>query len=187
MTDFNLYTETTAPEAAQPTLNTAKAAFGFVPNLLGTLAESPAAVESYLTLAGLVDKTSLSPVERQVVLLTASFENTCTYCMAAHSTIAQGAGMSAEVLNALRAGATLPDAKLEALADFTRTVVRERGFVGDAALNAFLNAGYTKANVFDVILGVTLKTLSNYSNHIAETPVDAPFQPQAWDKPANAA
>ena len=183
MTDFTVYTETNAPEASRPTLNTAKTAFGFVPNLLGMLAESPAAVETYLTLAGLMDKTSLTPVERQVVLLTASFENTCTYCMAAHSTVAKGAGMTDDTLVGLRAGRALADAKLNALADFTRQVVRERGFVSETDVTTFLAAGFTKANVFDVIVGVSLKTLSNYTNHIAETPVDAAFQPQAWTKP----
>lgn len=184
MTDFNQYDATNAPEAARPLLNTAKAAYGFVPNLLATMAESPAILEGYMTLAGILDKSTLSPAERQVVLLTASYENGCTYCMAAHSVIAQGAGLSEDAIAAIRNGSTLPDAKQEALAEFTRVIVRERGFANEAAVNAFLGAGFTKANIFDVILGVSLKTMSNYTNHIAETPVDAAFQPQAWTKPA---
>lgn len=183
MADFQLYSETNAPEAARPVLNTAKAAFGFVPNLLGTLAESPATAEAYLTLAGLVDKTSLTPAERQVVLLTASYENTCHYCMAAHSTIARGAGLGEAAIAALRDGRALPDARLEALAQFTRIIVRERGYASEADIAAFLAAGFTKANVFDVILATALKTISNYANHVAETPVDAAFQPQVWTRP----
>ena len=186
MTEFNLYDETYAPEAARPVLATAKGAIGFVPNLLGTLAESPAAAEAYLTLAGIVDKTSLSPAERQIVLLTVSYENTCHYCMAAHSTLAGGAGVDAATLTALRTGTPLPDARQEALARFTRTMVRERGYANDTDIKAFLDAGFTKANIFDVITATALKTISNYANHIAETPVDAPFQAQTWAKPAAA-
>ncbi|WP_430431570.1 carboxymuconolactone decarboxylase family protein [Oceanicaulis sp.] len=183
MTEFNLYDETNAPEAARSILNTAKGAFGFVPNLLGTLAESPAAAEAYLTLAGIVDKTSLSPAERQIVLLTVSYENTCHYCMAAHSTLAGGAGVDAATLDALRSGAALPDARQDALAQFARTLVQERGYASEADIKAFLDAGFTKANIFDVITATALKTISNYANHVAETPVDEAFEPQSWTRP----
>lgn len=186
MTDFNLYDETNAPEAARPVLATAKGAFGFVPNLLGTLAESPAAAEAYLTLASIVGKTSLSPAERQIVLLTASYENTCHYCMAAHSVIAQGAGLSDAAITAIRKGAALQDPKHDALARFTRTMVQQRGYASDEDVTAFLNAGFTKANIFDVIIAIAQKTISNYANHIAETPVDEAFKPQTWTKPAAA-
>tara|TARA_A100001391_G_scaffold160599_1_gene119296 strand:- start:264 stop:836 length:573 start_codon:yes stop_codon:yes gene_type:complete len=186
MTEFNLYDETNAPEAARPVLKTAKGAFGFVPNLLGTLAESPATAEAYLTLAGIVDKTSLTPAERQVVLLAVSYENTCHYCMAAHSTLAGGAGVDAATLDALRSGAALPDARLDALAQFARTMVQERGYASEADIKAFLDAGFTKANIFDVITATALKTISNYANHIAETPVDDAFKPQTWTKAAAA-
>jgi len=140
-------------------------------------------VEAYATLSGIYGKASLSAPEQQIVLLTASFENDCSYCMAAHSTVALGAGLSEPALAAIREGRALPDARQNALSDFTRAVVRERGFAGQAAIDAFLAAGFTRANIFDVITGVALKTMSNYTNHIAETPVDAAFAPQAWSKP----
>jgi uncharacterized peroxidase-related enzyme len=186
MTDYAIYDETNAPEASRPTLQAVKSKYGFIPNLLGEFAESPAAVEAYAALSGIYGKTQLSAPEQQIVLLTASFENDCTYCMAAHSTVAKGAGLSDEALSAIRDGRALPDVRQNALADFTRAIVRERGFAGQAAVDAFLAAGFTRANIFDVVTGVALKTMSNYTNHIAETPVDDAFAPQAWTKPAPA-
>lgn len=184
MADFQVHSIESAPEGAKSTLTAAKAGFGFLPNLLGVLAESPAAAEAYVTLAGLFDKTGLTPAERQVVLLTVSTINGCEYCVAAHSGLAKAARLSDADLDALRAGDPLPDAKLEALARFTRTLLAKKGWADEADLEAFYAAGYTKANVFDVILGVSFKTISNYANHVADTPLDAVFQANAWTKAA---
>lgn len=184
MAEYTIHTTDTAPEAAQPTLKAAKAAYGFLPNLLGVLAESPAAVEAYVTLAGLFDKTGLTPAERQVVLLAVSAENECEYCVAAHTGAGKAAGLSAGSLDALRAGGALPEAKLDALAAFTRAVVESRGHVGEDHLQAFYDAGYGLAHVFDVILGVGFKTISNYASHVADIPLDAAFKPNAWARAA---
>ncbi len=180
MSRFNVHTLETAPAASKEHLATAKAAFGFVPNLIGVLAASPSAAQAYLVLGDLMSKTSLTAVEREVVLLAASRTNTCGYCMAAHSTVAQGAKMPEAVLSALRAGEVLPDEKLEALRRFTVALVEQRGHVDSDGVSAFLAAGYTEANVLDVVLGTTMKTLSNYTNNVAHTPVDAAFQRWNW-------
>lgn len=183
MSRFDVLNESNAPQASLATFEAVKENYGFLPNLMGILGASPAAVEAYATLSGIFGKTDLTPVEQQVVLQTVNFENNCTYCVAAHSGISQRVGMADDVLEALRNGTTLPDAKLEALSAFTRIVVRERGYASDDQIDAFLAAGYTKGNVLDVVLGVSLKTLSNYTNHIAETPLDGVFQGFAWTRP----
>jgi AhpD family alkylhydroperoxidase len=154
-----------------------------VPNLLGTLAESPQTLKGYLALAGLFEETSLSPEERQVVLLAVSFENACEYCMAAHSMGARRQGVAAHVIDALRNGAALPDARLEALRVFAQAVVRQRGWAEREA-ESFVEAGFTKAQLLDVVLGVAQKTLSNYVNHLAHTPLDAALEPEKWHKSA---
>lgn len=176
---FPVHTRDTAPERARATLAQVEKAFGFIPNLTGMLAESPAALEGYLAVAAAFGRSGLSKTEQQVVLLATSVENECHYCVAAHSTLAAGDGVPAEVVGAIRGGAPLADPKLEALRRFTQAVVERRGWVEDE-LPAFLAAGYTRANALDVITGVTQKTLSNYANHIAATPVDPPFQPHLW-------
>lgn len=184
MSQFQIHTAETAPEESKDIMEKVNEKYGFTPNLIGELAESPAAVKAYTAVADAFSNSSLSPVEQQVVLLTTSFENKCHYCMAAHSTVAGMVEMPEDVLRALRDGeAIASDPKLEALRQFTRRVVTERGWVEDADVQRFLDAGYSRENLLDVLAGVTQKTLSNYANHIAETPVDEQFQPKAWEHP----
>jgi uncharacterized peroxidase-related enzyme len=174
MKDFTLHTELTAPAASRPTLAAVQRQLGFVPNLIGVLAESPSAVEGYATLARLVDASSLDAAERHVVLQTVNLANECHYCVPAHSALAARAGLG-DLDGALRAGAPLGNAKLEALRAFARAVVEKRGNASEADVAAFERAGYAHAAMLDVILAVAMKTLSNYANHLARTPVDASF------------
>lgn len=172
-----------APAASREMLKAAGGKFGFVPNLLGMFANAPALLEGYLTLAGIFDKTSLSPTERQVVLLAASFENGCEYCMAAHSAIAGMQKVDQGVIGSLREGKPIADAKIEALRSFAAETVRTRGWPSTEAVATFTGAGYTPAQALEVILGIGVKTLSNYANHLAATPLDAAFAPVKWSKP----
>lgn len=188
MSQFNIHSIQSAPTAARPVLEGSLRKYGFVPNLHGGLAEAPAALEAYIELTALFDRTSLSPTERQVVLLVVSAENRCTYCVAAHSMIAKHmVKADPAVVEAIRNQQPLPDRKLDALANFTRAVVKKRGVVRGQALDKFITAGYSRAQVLEVILGVTIKTLSNYTNHIIDTPLDGAFQAEAWDVPADCA
>ena len=182
MTTFKLHDIDTAPDASKPLVEGAQKAFGFIPNLVGVLAESPSALEGYLAVAGAFDKSELSATEKQIVLLATSVENGCAYCVAAHTTVGTMQKVATSILDALREGRALEDAKLEALRALTVSIVRNRGFADQSAVAAFLAAGYSKRNLLDVVTGVTQKTLSNYVNHIAETPLDAPFAKAAWTK-----
>ena len=184
MVEFTTHSRDTAPEPAKHAFDLSEQKYGFTPNLIRVLAESPAAQQAYLTLSSLFQQTSLSPVEQQVVLLTVSFENACDYCMAAHTGGARMVNTPDLVVEALRSGNDLPDPMLNALSRFAGSVVRERGWISDDEVRRLLNAGYTRATVFDVLLGVALKTLSNYSNHIARTELDAAFQDFAWQRPS---
>ncbi len=187
MTAFTAYTVATAPEAAQPIFQEVKAAFGFVPNLQAHMAESPELLAGYTALWDLFAKTSLTPHEQQVVYLTANFENDCHYCMAGHTTLAKMQKMDPAVIEALRNGTPLPDARLEALHRFATLMVRNRGFVGDAAVDEFIAAGFTRRNVLEVVLGAATKLMSNYTNHIVHTPLDGFMHGNEWSKPAGKA
>lgn len=177
---FTVHTIDTAPPAAQADLQAARKAFGFVPNLLGVMAEAPIALRAYMELTDLLGESSFTPVEQQVMMIAGSFTNECGYCIAAHSTVAGMVRMPAPVLAALRSGSTVPDARLEALRSFVSDVVGTRGRVSDGRIQEFLDAGFTRQNVLEVVFGAAMKTLSNYTNHIAETPVDAAFAAQTW-------
>ncbi|OAN98309.1 carboxymuconolactone decarboxylase [Sphingomonadales bacterium EhC05] len=180
MTSFTTHDFETAPEDAQPLLNAATSAYGFIPNLLGTMAEAPALLEGYMTLAGIFDKTDLSEAERQIILMTNNRLNACHYCMAAHTSISQGAGVPQDIIEALRTDTPINDPKLEALRTFAAVINKTRGWPETSDIEAFLEAGYTRQNILEVVLGTALKVMSNYTNHIAATELDAAFEPNAW-------
>ncbi len=183
MTTFQVHTIDSAPEESKHLLTAAKETFGSIPNLLGVFAESPAMLQTYLDLGKILESTSaFDPTELQIVLMTTSFENGCDYCMAAHSAIAGLQDVPEDVIQSLRDGTPIRDPRLEALRAFVRTVVEKRGFAAEEDVEAFLAAGYTKRHILEVILGVGFKTLSNFTNHIARTPLDRRFQKRAWSR-----
>src|SRR2546429_3860315 len=145
MPRFAQYTIANAPGSSRPLLARVHKALGFVPTLFATFAEPPAVLEGYLALSGSLDKGALSPTERQLVEIAVSTENHCTYCVAAHSTIAGMLKARPEVVTAVRTGAPVRDAKIDALVTFTPAAVRNKGFVPETAVAAFLAARYTKA------------------------------------------
>ena len=183
MTHFTTHSIDSASPAAKPLLEAAKKAYAFVPNLLGNMAESSALLEGYMTLAGIFNKTSFSETERQIILMTNNRLNGCVYCMAAHTAISQGAGVATDVIDALRNNTPIADGKLEALRIFTAAIHESRGWPTDNQTNSFLQTGYTQQSILEVILGTSLKLMSNYTNHIANTPLDDAFKPTAWSRP----
>ncbi|MCO6511862.1 MAG: carboxymuconolactone decarboxylase family protein [Aridibacter famidurans] len=179
--NFKVNTIETAPEGSVETLQNVKKAFGFVPNLIGVFAESPETAEAYMKVSDLFGASSLTATEKQVVLLAASFENKCAYCVAAHTVISDLQKVSKDVVEAVREGRELEDPKLEALRRYTAEITRNRGFASDAAAKGFFDAGYDTKNALEVVLGITQKTLSNYVNHVADTPLDPQFEAAKWD------
>jgi len=152
------------------------AAYGFVPKLHQVLVEALSSSEAYLSTFDLFQrKTTLSPMEQQVVMTTANFENRCHYCTAGHSFFMRLSGLSAAHIEALHEGRPLSDAKLETLRTFARDLLERRGHVGDDRLNAFLNAGYTRRQALEVLTGLTAKLISNFTNALAHTEVDEPI------------
>lgn len=180
MSRIKIHTVESAPEKSRPVLESVRKSYGFIPNLFGALAESPAAVESYAAVSAALSRGRLSPAEQQVVAISISAGHGCEYCVAAHSTVAGMQKVPAAVVSALRDGTPLPDAKLQALRTFALQVVEKRGWLDPAQVLAFHAAGYDHGHVLEVLTWVALKTLSNYANHIGKTPVDAAFAPQAW-------
>lgn len=181
--DFSVHDIESAPAEARSDLEATQRAFGMIPNLEGVMAGAPALLASYAFAWERFDSTSLTPVERQVVYQTANFENDCEYCVPWHSFLAEKAGMSMEDVAALREGAPLGDARLEALRVFARALIHARGRIAPAALEAFYAAGYGPQQALEVVLGIAIKTMSNYTNAIAGTPLDKAMRRLAWTKP----
>ncbi|RKT55277.1 carboxymuconolactone decarboxylase family protein [Saccharothrix australiensis] len=180
MAQFTVHDETTAPEESRAHLAAGKNRMGFVTSLNGIMAESPELLAGYNALAEQFGRSSLPVAAKHVVWITASVGNRCEYCVAAHSTVALKVGTDPAVVEALRAGKSLPDTALEAVRVLTAAIVADRGEVGEEQVARFLAAGYTRRHVLDVVLGVGMKTLSNYTNHIAHTPLDPAWADQEW-------
>ncbi len=180
MAEFTRYDIETAPEASRVLMEESEKSFGFVPNLHKVMAESPEFLDGYKQLHDLFSNCSLDNDDKTVVWQTINVEHACTYCVPGHTGIAYAMGVDESIVNALRDETPLPTAKLEALRSFTLQVLRTRGNVTDAEVDAFLAAGYTKRNVMDVLLGMAQKVMSNYVNHIAGTETDAQFAKFDW-------
>lgn len=185
MTRFAPHTLASAPTGARPLLETVVRSKGFLPNLVGVMAEAPPLLEGYLALGSAFAHTSFSGAEQALVSLAVGVANGCGYCVAAHSTIGAGLRLPEETIAAVRAGEPLPDARLQALRAFAERLTETRGRPGDDALEAFLDAGWTRAQALEVVLGVTLNTLTNYSNLLAETPLDHAFTARRWEPAAS--
>lgn len=181
MTDFIIHTIDTAPEASKPLLEKAQKSYGAVLNLQAVMAEAPGLLEAYLQVHELVARSSFSPEEVTVLWQAINVENGCTYCVPAHTGIAKMMKVDDAVTEALRNQTPLPTARLESLRSFALLIVRDRGHVSKADLQAFLDAGYTRRNVLEVVLAYSQKIMSNYTNHLAQTPLDKPFQKFAWE------
>jgi uncharacterized peroxidase-related enzyme len=181
MSRVTVQTLQSAHEAAKPFLDAAQKNSGFIPNLLGVLANAPAALEAYVTISALNGKADLSLAEREVVQLIAATTHGCDFCVAGHTSVAVNkARLSDDVVNALRDQATVPDKKLEALAAFAREVIATRGNVSESSYNAFKFAGYSEGNALEVILGISLATLCNFANVFARTPLNDELSQYRW-------
>jgi uncharacterized peroxidase-related enzyme len=180
---FILHDTTSAQPAPAEILRDVQKAWGFVPNLHRVLAESPAALEAYAALWVIAEKTSFTPVERNLALLAIIFENECGYCMAGHSNLSRMAGVEAEDIAAVREGRPLADPKLEALRRFAASITRNRGAVATDEVAAFKAAGYDNRAVLDILVLAATKLISNYANHLADTPLDGFMKGAEWTPP----
>ena len=165
-----------APASSKPILEGVQKAFGFIPNLMATFANSPEMLKGYLALEAEWNKTSFTPQQRNLALLAASLENKCGYCIAAHSTVAKALQkVPAETVAAIRAGEPTGDKKTDALITLVRELVSKRGYADGATIDGFLAVGFTKTQVMELLMAVALKTISNYLDHINPAPLDAAF------------
>jgi len=166
-----------ASEVQASILNKAKKQVGFIPNMYSNMVNLPAYLDSYLHGYGLFrEQSDLSLAEQEIVFLAISKANDCHYCMAAHSTLAANySGVAEEVLTAIRNGEVINDNKLAALYAMAVEINNSRGRPADNIVKTFLQEGYSEPHLLAIILAVSVKVLSNYSNHLFDTEVDKTF------------
>ncbi|MBL6933572.1 MAG: carboxymuconolactone decarboxylase family protein [Rhodospirillales bacterium] len=183
MISFDMHSTDTAPQGSREAIASVEAKMGFLPNIYGILAESPSVIKAYTSITQLLNRGAFSPAEQQLMLLTTSAVNGCEYCVAAHTMVGRMAHLDDATIQAVRNGTPIADSKMAALHAFTKSVVENRGWVAPEEVDAFIGAGFVKAQVLEVILAISLKTISNYVNHFAGTPLDDTFEPDAWRRP----
>ena len=172
-----------ADPKAREVLEQTRAKMGMIPNMYGTMANSPAMLQTYAQGYALFRENSgFTPAEQEIVFLVISRENECHYCMAAHSFVADNLSkVPPEVTDAIRNDDLIADKKMAALREFTRRMVISRGRPNQDEVAAFTLAGFSESHILDIILAISVKTISNYSNHVFDTPVDAAFAVRAWE------
>lgn len=175
MTKFKLHTIETSPEKSKKTLEQVKNKYGMIPNLLAVLSESPETLKAYLELSDLFGKTSLDKDELTIVWQTLNVENQCHYCVPAHTAIAHAMGVDPELNNLLRNKEPMPNEKYQILQDTVLLLSRNRGYISEEEKQKFFSVGYKEQQLLEIILGMSQKLISNYVNHVAETPLDSVY------------
>jgi uncharacterized peroxidase-related enzyme len=176
MENFKVPTKEQVSERNQAIFNQLEKGLGFVPNLYAYYAKNETALEDYLALQN--RKSTLSNKEREVINLVVSQYNECRYCQSAHTVLGGMNGFTADQILELREGKASFDDKINALAQFTLAVASNRGKVNVRQKNAFFEAGYTEANMIDVVIIIGDKVISNYIHNLAGFEIDFPIAPE---------
>ncbi len=150
-----------------------KAKSGRVPNIFKTMAHAPSAVEMYLGMNGALAGCVLSPKLREKIALAVAEDNHCDYCLAAHSAIGKGAGLSPEEIQKAREGVAA-DPKENAIVQFAKKISSNRGNVTDQELVGVRKAGVTDQEMIETLAVVSLNLFTNYFNHVADPAIDFP-------------
>jgi AhpD family alkylhydroperoxidase len=183
-TSFPIHTIDTAPEGSRETLRHVVTNLGMLPNLAAAMADSPTLVKAFFAVREIYSQGTFSPGETQVLSLANAFENRCQYCMAFHSVLALKEGVPEEAVDALRDGREPREERLGALSRLSRTMVRNRGTVSRAELEAFHAAGFSRAQALEVVLGIGFSVMANFAGHLTHAPLEASLRSHEWRPPA---
>ncbi len=158
---------------AKELLDAVQVKLGLVPNMTRAMANSPAVLDGYLSLSGALSKGVLSAKSREQIALTVAQTNSCEYCLAAHSAIGKMVGLSVDQILDSRRGSSV-DPKADAIIQFARQVVDQRGLVSETNLQHARTAGLDDGAIAEIVANVALNIFTNYFNHVAETEIDFP-------------
>lgn len=184
MFEFQIHDAASSPTQSRAILEAIQDKTGFIPNVFGLIAMAPVALDALVAVNSCFYKSSFTPSECEVIALATSVENRCNYCVAGHSTFALRHGVSPGDVDAIRAGRTAGDERLEALRLFTTVLLRKKGAVSETDIEAFLNAGFKRSQIFELLIGVVAKVMTNFASKLGRIPVDDQFASQLWDPKA---
>ena len=180
MSRFPVHTIESAPEQSRPALDGLLQNLGRIPNLAATMAGTPPLVNSFVATFANFHGGTFDNADKQVLLLTNAVTNRCAWAVAFHSTLALGEGVSEDDVQSIRNGATPSTPRFAALSTLTRTMIEQRGHLDDENLDQFTAAGFNDGHVLEVVAGVAVSTIANYTGNITRPPLEQVFQAQAW-------
>jgi alkylhydroperoxidase family enzyme len=183
MSHYPIHTIESAPAQSQPVLRHLQQAFGIVPNVAAAMAASPVLISGFLGLFERVHASSLSEPQIQTLLLTNAVTNASTWPVAFHTALALRYGVPAAAVDAIRHGGLPGDTGLAALATLARTLIEKRGHLSDAEQQRFVDAGFTREQLLEVIAVVAASAITNYTSSVARPALEAQFEEFAWRAP----
>lgn len=180
MSTFQVHTIASAPEHSKPVLQQIEQTFGFIPNIAGAMAESPVLIDAFFNLFQKVHAGTFTEAQIQTLLLTNAVTNACTWAVAFHTALALNQGLTAADVEAIRAGRTPTDRQHAALSTLTKTAITKRGHLGDEDVSQFIEAGFRRDQVLEVLAVAAASTITNYVGSITQPPLETQFQVHAW-------
>lgn len=180
MTSFSIQTRESALIGSRDILAEIEDMAGFVPNVFGLIAISPVALAAIHSMNDFFRQSSFTPQEQEIIALVTSVENQCAYCIAGHTTFAGALSIDRKVIDDIRRSGETADNRIEALRHFVSLLVRQRGAVSVQEVDLFLAQGFTESQIFELIIGIATKVVTNFASKVAKIPVDDEFKANAW-------
>jgi alkylhydroperoxidase family enzyme len=189
MHDYPLHTIESAPDKSKPALTGLKQSFGLIPNLAAIMANSPVLLDSFVGAFMNFHGGSFTAAQRQVLLLSNAVANRSAWAVAFHSTLALKEGVDADAVRAIRDRRAPKDQTLAALSTLTltQTLVEKRGHLTQRDLNGLAAVGIGPEQVLEIIAGLAISLMANYTGNLSHPPLEAPFQGQIWSAEGNSA
>jgi AhpD family alkylhydroperoxidase len=178
---YPIHSIESAPEQSRPVLRELQESFGLIPNIAGIMAGSPVLIEGFIRLFQRVHAGTFTEAQIQTLLLTNAVTNACSWAVAFHTALALKEGLQPADVDAIRAGRAPEEPRHAALSTLTRTLIEQRGHVNDQDVARFVEAGFGRDQVLEVLAVLAASTITNYAGNIAKPPVEAPFQAHLWN------
>jgi uncharacterized peroxidase-related enzyme len=185
MTDVIYHSTETSSDAVADVLSTIESDIGFIPNIFSVVAESEQALQGLVALSTAFNHSLFRAEEQQIILMATSVENECIYCVAGHSAFAESLNIPANIIAAMRNKQLTGTHDYNVLANTVRQLIEHRGQVAPDLISNFINAGYSKAQFLELIMGVCVKTFTNYVSNALNVQLDDAFKPFVWQRPSD--
>ncbi|KXI30960.1 carboxymuconolactone decarboxylase family protein [Paraglaciecola hydrolytica] len=185
MTNFDYHTPETASDVAASILSNIQDNVGFIPNIFALVAESECALQGLVALNSAFNASSFSAQEQQIILLATSTTNECVYCVAGHTAFSQNLDISNKIIKDMRDQQPTEIESFNVLANTVRQLIQGKGRVSSELIKHFFNAGFSKAQFLELVMGICVKTFTNYVSNSLSVELDDAFKPYTWQRPSD--